>query len=363
MKFTDVTLREGDQMPGRSYSVEQKVAAGKALDRLGISFIQAGFPITGPKDTEAISQLTGAVDADVVGLARAREGDVEAVLKSRADVVEIFLSISESHLKYVLGVDRERAMGMLQEAVSRAHADDTRVHLSLVDAFRTDPAEIEAVFSTFPDVEMITAADTVGARIPSEVREIVASLRGSIDMDRFGVHFHDDLGVGTANALAAYEAGVGKIDVSVASLGERAGNSSLEELVVAAVTSHGETFGLDVGELAPVCWGVLDELDEPVEPRKAILGREVTEHESGIHTTAMLEEPSTFEPFDPTTFGAERRLVFGEGTGRTGANKLLEIAGVDTEDESVTEFAELLTEQGPIEKDEAIALARSHFSA
>lgn len=362
MKFTDVTLREGDQMPGRSYSVEQKVAAGKALDRLGISYLQAGYPITGENDTEAISELTDTVDADVVGLARAREGDVEAVLESQADVVEIFLSISESHLKHVLGVTRERAIEMLKEAVARARAGDTRVHLSLVDAFRTDPAEIEALFSAFPDVEMITAADTVGARIPSEVRDIVESLQGSIDMDRFGVHFHDDLGVGTANALAAYEAGAGKVDVSVASLGERAGNSSLEELVVAAVTGHHETFGLNVEELAPVCWEVLEELDEPVQPRKAILGREVTEHESGIHTTAMLEEPSTFEPFDPTAFGGKRRLVFGEGTGRTGARKLLEIAGIEIDDGRVTEFSGLLDQEGPIEKDKAIDLARSYFS-
>lgn len=349
-------------MPGRSYSVEQKVAAGNALDRLGVSFIQAGFPITGPKDTKAISKLAGAVDADVVGLARAREGDVAAVLESQADVVEIFLSISESHLKTVLGVDRERAMEMLREAVSRAHADDTRVHLSLVDAFRTAPAEIEAVFSTFPDVEMITAADTVGARVPSDVREMIDSLRGSIDMSRFGVHFHDDLGVGTANALAAYEAGVGKVDVSVASLGERAGNTALEELVVAAATAHDETFGLDVGELVPVCWEVLEALDESIQPRKAVLGKEVTEHESGIHTTAMLEDPSTFEPFDPETFGGERRLVFGDGTGRTGATKLLEIAGVEIDDETVTQFAELLTERGPIEKDDAVALARTQFT-
>jgi len=133
--------------------------------------------------------------------------------------------------------------------------------------------------------------------------------------------------------------------------------------VVAAVTAHDETFGLNVEELTPVCWEVLEELDEPVQPRKAVLGQEVTEHESGIHTTAMLDEPSTFEPFDPTTFGAHRRLVFGEGTGRTGAKKLLEIADVEATEETITRFVQLLKQEGPIEKEEALTLARSYFSS
>lgn len=363
MKLTDVTLREGDQMPGRSYSAGEKVRAGKALDRLGVSYIQAGFPITGEKDIRAISQLSAEVDTAVVGLARARVDDVDAVIESGADVAEIFLSISDEHLDHVLGVSRETAFEWLHSAVSHAREYDLRVHLSLVDAFRADLDCTIKVFEEFPDVELITAADTVGARIPSEVREMVSALSSSINLDRFGVHFHDDLGVATANTLAAYEEGVGKADVSIASLGERAGNSSLEELLVASSTRHDQDFGLKVDELVPVCTEVIEALDESIQPRKAILGTEVTEHEAGIHTTAMLDRPSTFEPFDPSEFGGNRTLVFGEGTGKTGAKKLLTLAEVPATDYRITTYCNLLTQHGPVSKEEALELARSQFEA
>lgn len=361
MELSDVTLREGDQMPGRSYSVEQKVSAGRALDRLGLEYIQAGFPITGETDREAIRRLSTTADADIVGLARATQRDVDAALDANADVIEVFLSISDNQLEHVLGMDRESALAALAEAVDRGRDGGATVHVSLADAFRATPDDIAEVAEILPDVEYLTLADTVGARVPASVRTYLQDLADTVDLDRVGVHFHDDLGVATANVLAAYDVGVARADVSVAALGERAGNPALEEVVAAGATEYDDVFGVDESRLIPSCHEVLGSLDEAVDPRKAVLGAEVCEHESGIHTTAMLDEPSVFEPFNPNRFGGERRLLFGANTGRTGAEKLLERAGIDPTEERVTDFLERLAAEGDLETEDAIDLARATF--
>jgi isopropylmalate/homocitrate/citramalate synthase len=178
-----------------------------------------------------------------------------------------------------------------------------------------------------------------------------------VDLSDTGVHLHDDLGCATANALVAYELGVGRADVSVASLGERAGNTALEELVVAGVLDDDEPFGLRVEELVPACREALDALGESVDPRKAVLGDAVHEHESGIHVAAMLEEPASMEPYDPGRFGGSRTLVFGPKTGRGGARRLLARADRDATDDRVDRLLARLREDGPVELDEALALA------
>lgn len=363
MYLNDVTLREGSQMPGREYSVEQKVEAGRRLDQLGVEFVQAGFPATGEDDREAIRRLAADADARVVALARAVEHDVEAAAAAEADVIEVFVPISDLQLEHTLGKSRSEALDLAREAVDLATDHGAAAHLTLADAFRTPPEDVREATARFEDVEYVTLADTVGARTPVSVARHLDDLSDHVDLERIGVHFHDDLGLATANALGAYEAGVGKADVSVASLGERAGNPALEEVVVAGVVEHGESFGVDERRLVPTCEAVLDVLEETdaVDPRKAVLGTEVTEHESGIHTAAMLREPSAFEPFDPGTFGGERRLLFGAGTGTTGASTLLSRAGIEPTDERVEAFLSLLEREGPVDEDEALALAESEF--
>lgn len=362
MLLNDVTLREGDQMPGRDYSVEQKVAAGRALDDLGVGFVQAGFPVTGEKDREVIRRLGAETDTPTVALARSVTGDVDAALDAEADVVEVIIPLSDLQLEYALGKSREEAVAMAREAVDRAVDGGAEVHVTLVDAFRTEVEHLVAFVEAFDDVPFVTLADTVGARAPPTVASTLADLGSEVPLDRIGVHFHDDVGLATANALTAYDAGVAKADVSVASLGERAGNPALEEVVVAGATEYGTAFGVDEERLVPACEAVLDHLGESVEPRKGILGEEVTEHESGIHTAAMLREPSVFEPFDPAAFGGERRLLFGRGTGRSAARVLLDRVGVDPTPEHVEQLLDALAREGPMETDEALAFTESQFT-
>ena len=362
MILNDVTLREGDQLPGRSYSAEQKIACGEALDRLGVGFVQPGFPVTGEKDQRVTRELAGRLDADVIGLARAVSGDVEAALDAEADVVEVFVPGSDAHLEHMLGATREEALDMVDDATGSARDAGVPIHVTLTDGFRTDPERVVEAATRFDYADYVTLADTVGARTPASVRPFLGELTDQgLDLGRAGVHFHDDLGVATANALEAMAAGVGKADVSVASLGERAGNSALEEVVVAAAVDCDVDFGIDETELVPVCREVLDRLGETIDPRKSILGDAVSEHESGIHTAVMLDEPSALEAFPPERFGGERQLLFGDGTGTGGARRVLERADATIDDATVERFLDLLATEGPVDLDEAISLARREF--
>ncbi|MFB6255439.1 MAG: LeuA family protein [Haloplanus sp.] len=360
----DVTIREGAQMPGRKYGVEARVAAARALDRLDVDAVQVGFPVVGETDRTAIRRVAGddGVDADAVGIARARTDDVEAALSAEADAIEVFVPTSARQLENVLGKSRPEAMEMAAAALDRAREGDAVVHLTLVDGFRTDPAHLADAFDRFPSVPTITVADTVGARTPDHVRTAVVDvLDRGVDGDRLGVHFHDDVGVAVANTLAAVGAGATTADVSVASLGERAGNAALERVVVGDRIDGAGVFDLDEAELVPVCETVLDALDESVDPRTPILGGDVTTHESGIHTAAMLRDPATFEPFDPAEFGGERRLVFGPGSGRGSARTLLKRSGVEPTDERVARLLDLLAEQGPMDAAAASELVEERF--
>ena len=358
MEITDVTLREGGQMPGRSYTVEQKVEAGRELDRLGVSVIQAGFPVTGERDKNATRRLAAETDAAVEGIARAVPGDIDAVVEADADRLDIFAPLSAGQLEHVMDKEYEEMLGIIGDAIDHARDYDIPMTLTLMDAFRTDPDRLIEAFERFSYPVHLGLADTVGARTPAYVESLLEDLSaGGVDLSRAGVHFHEDLGVGTANTLKAAEMGVGKADVSIANLGERAGNAALEEVVVSDSLESGSALDVEAGELIPVCLEVLDILGANLDPRKAILGEEVTSHEAGIHTAAMLDEPSVFEPFDPETFGGRRELVFGEGTGRGGARKLIERAGGEPTDELVSQLLDRLAAEGPLDQTEATELA------
>ncbi len=354
MKLLDLTLREGEQRPGVEYTVDQKVEAARELDALGVDFLQIGFPVAGERTRTVCDRLD--TEADVTGLARAIPSDVEAALDADVDVVDLFAPTSDRQLDAVLGSPRESMVKSVAEAADLAREGGADVHLTAMDGFRTDPAHLDALFAAV-DADWYTVADTVGSRTPAGVEQFLADFE--TDLDTVGVHFHEDLGVGTANALAAGRAGAGKVDVSVGGIGERAGNTPTEEFVAAAAVGE-EPIDLAVDEssLLPVAERVLNALGEDVDPTKPLLGDEVFSHESGLHTAAMLDEPSTFEPFDPARFGGERRLLFGGSTGAGAARKLLERAGREPTDDRVEELLDRLAERDEaVGVDEAVELA------
>jgi isopropylmalate/homocitrate/citramalate synthase len=358
MKLLDLTLREGEQRPGVRYTVDQKVAAARELDSLGVDYIQVGFPVADGR-TAAVCDRTD-LSAAITGLARSIPSDVTAAIEAGVDVVDLFAPTSDRQLDHVLGMDRNELSETVIEAADVAHEHGVEVHFSAMDGFRTEPSALDELFAAV-DAELYTIADTVGSRTPAGV---VAHLE-ALDTDRssVGVHFHDDLGVGTANALAAARCGVGKVDLSVDGLGERAGNAALEEFVAAAIVGDESVdVAITEDELLPVTKRVLATLDESVQPEKSLLGEEVFSHESGLHTAAMLDEPSTFEPFDPAQFGGERRLLFGTATGRGAARRLLERSGGRATEERIERLVERLhTSPRELSLDGAISLAEGTY--
>lgn len=360
MELTDVTLREINQVPHRSYTPSQRIEAGKRLDDLAVDTIQAGFAMTGEDDRTVIASLASHCDATVCSLARARSDDVAAAIDADADVIDIFAPLSERQLTHTVQRTRAAMLEDIERAVEVGRDAGVSVRLSFLDAFRTEPEIVADALAKLPPVPVVGLADTVGARTPSSVRHYLEELfeRG-VDPGSVGVHFHDDLGVATANALVASRMGVGHADVSVAGLGERTGNTALEQLVVAGVVDHDTSFGISEVSLIPVCRGVLEALGETVDEQTPILGAAATSHEAGIHTAAMLSDPSVMEPFDPAVFGGERLLLFGSQTGRRGAKQLLKRAEREPTEELVSEFLERLADEGPLDQSEAVALARS----
>ncbi|WP_256297633.1 LeuA family protein [Haloarchaeobius salinus] len=354
MKLLDLTLREGEQRPGVEYTVDQKVAAARELDALGVDYIQVGFPVADDRTRRVCERVD--LDAKTTGIARAVPADVDAAIDAGVDVVNLFAPTSDRQLEHVLGRSREELLDTVVTVADRARDHGVEVHFDAMDGFRTDPADLDALFDAI-DAELYTMADTVGGRTPAGVVDHLEAIETSLD--DLGVHFHDDLGVATANTLAAARLGVARADVSVAGLGERAGNAVLEEVVAAAVVGD-EPFTLDVDErrLLPTARAVLDALDEDVEPAKALLGDEVFAHESGLHTAAMLDDPATFEPFDPARFGGQRRLLFGSATGTGAARRLLERAGREPTEERVGALLDRLDDvEEELSLEAAVALA------
>lgn len=354
MKVLDLTLREGEQRPGVAYSIDEKVAAARELDSLGVDYVQLGFPVADDRTARVCERVT--LDATTTGIARAIPGDVDAAVEAGVDAINLFAPTSDRQLEHVLGTDRQAMVDAVVAAADRARERGVEVHFDAMDGFRTDPAHLTALFEQV-DAELYTVADTVGGRTPAGVLEHLGAI--DVPVSRLGVHFHDDLGVATANTLAAARLGVARADVSIAGLGERAGNASLEELVATVVVGDEPvTLDVDDEELLPVAHAVLDALGEDVEPTKSLLGEEVFAHESGLHTAAMLDDPSTFEGFDPAAFGGRRRLLFGSATGAGAARRLLDRAGREaTEDRVQRLLEELDAADGELSLDAAVTLA------
>ncbi|WP_410767381.1 LeuA family protein [Haloferax sp. DFSO60] len=351
----DVTCREGEQRPGKSYTTDQKIAAVNALDTLGVEYIQVGFPIAG---TQTASVCTGVdVEAKLTGIARSVPKDIEAAVEAGVDVIDVFAPTSERQRSELLGKDEEELHSLVGETVDRANETGLEVHFTAMDGFRTDIDVLSRLFGSI-ETEYLTIADTVGAKTPFEVSKFLDELPTS--PRRLGVHFHDDLGVATANALTAISYGVEKVDVSVGGIGERAGNVPLEEFVVSAEMSDAVSSpALEHTNLIPRSNDVLDALDESVPPEKSVLGGDVFSHESGLHTAAMLDDPRTFEPFDPWGFGGTRRLYFGPQSGTGAARRLLERVGKEPKRGQVEALlGELHELDEPVPKDEALELAR-----
>lgn len=353
MELCDLTLREALRSPGREYTVDQRVEAGRALDSLGVPLVGAGTPEAGSAEGGAVRRLSSELTADVVTPCRPTTDHVEAALEAGADAVEVSVPVSNARLDAVLGCSRDEAFDRAADALLRAREGGVDVNLALVDAFR---AEVPAVAGAFGRFDCpIVLVDSVGARTPPFVAGFLRTLAdASADLSGAGVRFRDDLGCATANALVATQVGIGRVDAAVAGLGRRAGLAATEEVIVAAETGGSEA-DVDTEQVVPACRDVIRVLCESVDERKAVLGEAATRH--AVDEAYALEAPEAFEAFDPERFGGRRRLMFGAGTGRDAAETLLKRAGTAVTEERAGALLERLAEEGPVDLETALELA------
>ena len=327
----DTTLRDGEQSPGISLNTSEKLEIAQQLARLGVDVIEAGFPIASPGDFEAVQAIARQVEGPIIaGLARVHVGDIDAAYGAVRDAerprIHTFVSTSDIHIEHQLASTREDVKGQARAAVAHARSLVDDVEFSPMDATRADVEYTAEVVQIAIDegATTINIPDTVGYTMPDEFRayltrlyELTPGLRDVV----LSVHCHDDLGLAVANSFAGLQAGARQVECAINGIGERAGNASLEEIVMLLHTRAAHVGGLHTGintrEIARTSRLISRLTGYPVQPNKAIVGRNAFAHESGIHQDGVLKERSTYEIMDATEVGLESNsIVLGKHSGR-----------------------------------------------
>src|SRR5271156_1078655 len=339
----DTTLRDGEQSPGISLNKQEKLEIAHQLARLGVDVIEAGFPITSPGDFESVQAIAREVEGSVIcGLARTVSQDIEAVWNAVRDAqrprIHMVIATSDIHIKHKLQTTREDVKGQVRAAVAQAREYTEDVEFSTEDGSRSDVQFLAEVIQVALDegATTINVADTVGYTMPrefatmfEELFRLVPGLRNVV----VSVHCHDDLGMAVANSLAGLEAGCRQVECAINGIGERAGNASLEEIVMLLRTrepSLGLWTGADTTEIARTSRLVSRLTGYQVQPNKAIVGRNAFAHEAGIHQDGVLKERATYEIMDATTVGlSSNAIVLGKHSGRHALSNALAEMGFE----------------------------------
>ncbi|MDP9019788.1 MAG: 2-isopropylmalate synthase, partial [Actinomycetota bacterium] len=337
----DTTLRDGEQSPGISLDVAEKLEIAEQLARLGVDVLEAGFPVASPGDFEAVQAVARSVEGPVVcGLSRTHLADVdrcwEAVRDAARARIHVFISTSPSHMQHMLKMDEAQVLAATRAGVARAreHTDD--VEFSPQDATRTPLDFMLEVLQAAVDAGATTLniPDTVGWGIPWDFGALIQYVRREVKGDYVtSTHCHNDLGLATANSLAGIQAGARQVEVCVNGLGERAGNAALEEVVMALNIRADQFPGVEIGvrteELARTSRLVARLTGYPVQYNKAVVGRNAFAHESGIHQHGVLADSTTYEIIDAAAVGQTgRQIVLGKHSGRHAFADTLERMGL-----------------------------------
>jgi 2-isopropylmalate synthase len=330
IRVFDTTLRDGEQSPGCSMNVQEKLRLAHQLDRLGVDIIEAGFPIASEGDFAAVQAIAAAIRRPIIaGLARACAPDIEhawQALKGAARPrIHVFLATSDIHLQYKLKISRQQCLEQARDSVGLAKSFCADVEFSPEDATRTDREFLYHVLDAVVEAGATTLniPDTVGYSMPAEFGELIQSIRRrvrGVENVIISAHCHNDLGLAVANSLAALAAGAGQVECTINGIGERAGNASLEEIVM-AMRVRPDRYVYDTGVVSEQLFPASQLLSEltgvPVQPNKAVIGRNAFAHEAGIHQDGMLKNPLTYEIMTPQSVGVpDFKLVLGKHSGR-----------------------------------------------
>ncbi|MBI5120189.1 MAG: 2-isopropylmalate synthase [Rhodospirillales bacterium] len=345
----DTTLRDGEQSPGASMNLEEKLKIATTLEEMGVDVIEAGFPISSPGDFEAVKRIAQTVKKSTVcGLARATKGDIErcaeAIKPAVSGRIHTFISTSPLHMKYKLQMESEKVYQAVIDSVSHARKFTDNVEWSAEDGSRTEHDFlcrcVEAAIAS--GAGTINIPDTVGYAVPDEYAALIAMLFNrvpNIDRAIISVHCHNDLGLAVANSLAAVNAGARQIECTVNGLGERAGNAAMEEIVMALRTRSDRlpfTTGVKTENIMKASHLVSTVTGFVVQPNKAIVGANAFAHESGIHQDGVLKNAQTYEIMTPESVGLNRsKLVLGKLSGSAAFKAKLKELGFDLGDNAL----------------------------
>lgn len=349
IRIFDTTLRDGEQSPGATMNLQEKLRLAHQLQTLGVDIIEAGFPAASPGDFEAVQAIAKATrGACIAGLCRALPADIDrawdAIRVAEAPRIHTFLATSPVHMQYKLRKNPDEVVAMATAAVRHAAGYTSDVEFSAEDASRSDRDFLVRVFESVIDAgaTTINIPDTVGYAQPEEfgglVRYIIENTRNA-HKAVFSVHCHNDLGLAVANSLAALRAGARQAEVTLCGIGERAGNAALEELVMAMHTRR-DFYGFDTGitteQLFPACRLVSMIIGQPTPANKAIVGANAFAHESGIHQDGMLKHRETYEIMTPESIGrTSTDLVLGKHSGRSAVKNKLENMGYRLDEDTL----------------------------
>ena len=330
VRIFDTTLRDGEQSPGCSMNQQEKLRLAHQIDRLGVDVIEAGFPIASDGDFEAVRAIAAVVRRPIIaGLARACRPDIERAWEALKDAarprIHVFLATSDIHLQYKLRITRDQCLAQARDAVAFAKSLCDDVEFSPEDATRTDPDFLCRVLNAVVEAGATTLniPDTVGFTVPSEFGDLITTIRQrvkGIDSVTISAHCHNDLGMAVANALAAVAAGARQVECTINGIGERAGNAALEEIVM-AMRVRPDRYPYETSVVGDQIFAASQTLSEitgvPVQPNKAVTGRNAFAHEAGIHQDGMLKNPLTYEIMTPKSVGVpDSKLVLGKHSGR-----------------------------------------------
>ena len=360
----DTTLRDGEQSPGATMNMREKVRLARQLERLGVDVIEAGFPAASQGDFESVAEIASAVkDCEVAGLCRSVKKDIDAAwgaVKSAAyPRIHTFIATSDIHMKYKLGKSREQVLEMTREAVSYSAGLCSNVEFSAEDASRSEPQFLARVVRTAIDAgaKVINIPDTVGYAQPREYGELIGYLLENVANSHkavFSVHCHNDLGLGVANTLAAIKAGARQAEVTLSGIGERAGNAALEEVIMALDVRKDyyelET-GINTSQIFPSCRLLSLIIGQPIPPYKAITGANAFAHESGIHQDGMLKNRQTYEIMTPDSIGkSSSDIVIGKHSGRHALKNKLDELGYNLTEEQLSQVFQAVKNLADIKK-------------
>jgi 2-isopropylmalate synthase len=368
----DTTLRDGEQSPGFSMNTAEKLRLGRQLEKLGVDILEAGFPIASPGEVDSVRAVAEEIrSVKVAALCRAKEADIKAAgnaLRPAArPVIHCFLATSAIHLKYKLKITADEALKQAVDGIRLARTFVKEVEFSAEDASRTDYAYLKELLTAVYEAGATTlnVPDTVGYCLPKDYAEMVSKLVRDIPGAIISVHCHNDLGLAVANSLAAVQAGARQVECTINGIGERAGNASLEEFVM-AVKVRGEDLGFSTGirsELLNPTSAMLANITGVwPQPNKAVVGRNAFAHEAGIHQHGILANPLTYEIMTPASVGVkETLLVLGKHSGKHAVESRLRSIGLRLEGEELERMTarvkDLADKQKFVYDDDLLAMA------